>query len=171
MLLDVLKEPPRSFGRALICSRVRSCHSQVAGIQQTSSAGAGDNTNATGANLTTGIPVDPSQHIIPGTHAQPSSVSAPSPSLSSQTPQVTTGLPRTKLGLFFGTQRSQVTTELSDIDHHHLASDPILLRQLKSGHQRLRGRLRNWLSFWRLSHWKFVKVAFCSLKVSNAGLH
>jgi hypothetical protein len=39
-----------------------------------------------------------------------------------------------------------------------LGTDRLFQQRLKQRHHRLRGWLRLWLSYWRLSYWEFVKV-------------
>ena len=60
--------------------------------------------------------------------------------------------------LAFGVWGSQTTVDLNQVDKHTLASDKLFLAEIKRRHDTMRGWLRLYFTFWRLSYWEFVKV-------------
>ena len=67
--------------------------------------------------------------------------------------------------LAFGVWGSQITVDVDQVDKHTLASDKLFLAEIKRRHDAMRGWLRLYLTFWRLSYWEFVKV--CSFHQSR----
>lgn len=64
------------------------------------------------------------------------------------------------LRVIFGVEGPRITLELDQIRDDDLQSDLLFLRKLRRRHRQLRGSLRAYFSFWRLSYWDFVKVKF-----------
>ena len=62
--------------------------------------------------------------------------------------------------LAFGVWGPQITVDLDQVDKHTLASDKLFLAEIKRRHDAMRGWLRLYFTFWRLSYWEFVKVYF-----------
>lgn len=60
--------------------------------------------------------------------------------------------------VFFGVKGSRRTLELAQIDTNQVSDDSLFFANMKREYKTLRGRLRYWLSIWRLSHCDFVKV-------------
>ena len=60
--------------------------------------------------------------------------------------------------VLFGVKGSRITLELAQIDAVKYGKDNLFFLNLREEYKQRRGRLRYWLSVWRLSHCDFVKV-------------
>lgn len=63
-----------------------------------------------------------------------------------------------QLVILFGVKGARLTLELAQINTLRYDQDHIFFHHLREQHKDLRGWLRHWFSFWRLSHCDYVKV-------------
>ena len=164
ILSDLLKQRSQTFLRPLVCaSLVRSCHGwrQHQNTPQGSGQTSG-NVSSAGQKYT------PSGHdpqhpginasgSLPETNAGPAQSTPAISSISNALTQLASQLNK-QLCVVFGVQGPRVTLEVDQIRDSDLQSDILFLRKLRRRHFQLRGRLRSYFSFWRLSYWEFVKV-------------
>ena len=79
--------------------------------------------------------------------------------IQQQAPQIGIQMPAASGAVvFFGVQGSRRTLELAQIDTSQHSEDSLFFASMKREYRALRGKLRYWLSIWRLSHCDFVKV-------------
>lgn len=68
--------------------------------------------------------------------------------------------------VLFGIKGPRITLELAQIDAVKHGTDNLFFLNLREEYKQRRGRLRYWLSIWRLSHCDFVKVRSNSISIS-----
>ena len=62
--------------------------------------------------------------------------------------------------ILLGVKGPRITLELAQIDTLKYCRDALFFWTLKQQYKQCRGRLRHWLSIWKLTHCDFVKVIF-----------
>ena len=86
--------------------------------------------------------------------------------IEQQAPQIGIQMPAASGAVvFFGVQGLRRTLELAQIDTSQHSEGGLFFASMKREYRALRGRLRYWLSIWRLSHRDFVKVKSRSPKM------
>jgi hypothetical protein len=177
ILEDLLDQRPVKFLRPPLCASIklssigRGLHTQARpSFGQASGQTSGHVSSAQqkyapagGGSLSSGNSVPGSQpgsstNTMPSASGTPPDGHASTPSDSEQNKQ---------LWVVFGVEGPRITLELDQIGNGDLQSDPVFLRKLRRRHYLLRGWLRSYFSFWRLSYWEFVKV---SILKSSQGL-
>lgn len=68
--------------------------------------------------------------------------------------------------VLFGVKGPRITLELAQIDAVKHGKDNLFFLNLREEYKQRRGRLRYWLSVWKLSHCDFVKVRSNSMSTS-----
>ena len=166
ILFDLLEQRPTKFLRPLLCASLeKSCPSWVPYQNAPQSSGQAPG-QMVGNVSSAGQKYTPSGHVFqhPGTsrsvltpNAGPTQPTLVIPSVGQTLPQLISQTSK-QLWIFFGVQGPRITLEVDQIGGNDLQSDTLFLRQLRRRHFQLRGRLRSYFSFWRLSYWEFVKV-------------
>jgi hypothetical protein len=104
------------------------------------------------------LPSPPSKTSSSTNAHSSSGSSSANPQNSYQTAvQASSGGARKLKWLVFGTTGGRHTLEIGQVGDLELSSDLVFLRKLKKEHTLLRGRIRSYLSLWKLDHWEFVK--------------
>lgn len=164
--MNILKEPPRQFQRPLSCvSRqppivqtdpyLRSALAIGNQPQDASLPSSSSNTPATVPSLPTNID---STLLLSGGPAPPQ-MSRGTFSKSGYSASFQNGYQQKKLLWFiFKIEGARSVLDWDQFGDGELATDCQFQQQLRERHNRLRGRLRLWFSYWRLSYWEFVKV-------------
>ena len=69
--------------------------------------------------------------------------------------------------VLLGVKGPRITLELAQIDTLKCCRDDLFFWTLKQQYKQCRGRLRHWLSIWKLTHCDFVKVIFKTKMVNR----
>ena len=168
ILEDLLDQRPTKFLRSPLCASIKQSRikqgltkappssRQAAGQTPSRASSAQRKYTPSGGSSSSGNIVQRSQ---PGNSANPMQ-SAPVTPHDGHTPMPSGSGPGKQLWVIFGAEGPRITLELDQIGNDDLHSDPRFLRKLRRRHHQLRGWLRLYFSFWRLSYWEFVKVRF-----------
>lgn len=171
LLVAILRQPPTISRRPLLCASLyshKTCINWQSRPSLTSTAHPKDSS------------IPPSKIIPLATISSTSGNSNPPPQSiqSTNTSQTSSGTSlaptnntsalgsyQQKRPLWFifkieGPRSRPVWAQFGDAD---LGSDRVFQKKLKQEHHRLRGRLRMWFSYWRLSYWEFVKASHSTL--------
>jgi hypothetical protein len=162
ILEDVLERNPEIYQRPLLCAP--SCSLAVQTNPQMSTApglGAQPQTRMTAPTAThlpsVNISLTPlSNDGTATTQTSPSIRSPPGHSASAQNSYQQ----KKSLWFIFKIEGAPTAPTWDQFGDEALTTDRSFQQKLRQSHNKLRGRLRLWFSYWKLSYWEFVKVRF-----------
>ncbi|KAJ4296420.1 hypothetical protein N0V90_006465 [Kalmusia sp. IMI 367209] len=163
ILEDILQQPPAMYRRPLLCASFTSPAART--TPQSRPAPAQPSNPSSASSGTIMSPARQSPPANSGTSSQLSSNSPPnqtSPSvplaLNGNIPPQNHYQQKKPLWFIFKIEGPRAAPVWDQFGDENLVTDRSFQQKLKQRHHQLRGRLRLWFSYWRLSYWEFVKL-------------